>query len=72
MLLSSHTSNRFDLKEVQQSSVRGLIGVVPQDTCLFNDTLLHNIRYGRLDATMEEIEAAAEVSVQGTLDVDVV
>lgn len=32
-----------------------------QDTCLFNDTLLHNIRYGRLDATMAEVEAAAEV-----------
>ncbi len=35
--------------------------MVPQDTCLFNDTLLHNISYGRLGATMEEVEAAAEV-----------
>ena len=33
----------------------------PQDTCLFNDTLLHNIRYGNLKATMAEVEAAAEV-----------
>lgn len=32
-----------------------------QDTCLFNDTLLHNIRYGNLKATMAEVEAAAEV-----------
>lgn len=34
---------------------------IHQDTCLFNDTLLHNIRYGNLKATMAEVEAAAEV-----------
>jgi ATP-binding cassette subfamily B protein len=33
-----------------------------QDTCLFNDTILHNIKYGRLDATMEEVDAAVDVS----------
>ena len=39
--------------------MRDLIGVVPQDTVLFNDTIAHNIRYGKLDATEDEIEEAA-------------
>ena len=43
-------------------SVRDCIGIVPQDTSLFNDTLLHNVRYGRRSATMEEVEAAAEAA----------
>jgi len=51
-----------DIKEAQQKSVRNTIGVVPQDTVMFNETILHNIRYGKLDATMEEIEAAAEAA----------
>jgi ABC-type transport system involved in Fe-S cluster assembly fused permease/ATPase subunit len=52
----------FDIKNYTQKSIRGCIGIVPQDTVLFNDTVLHNIRYGRYDATMEEVEAAADAA----------
>ena len=38
------------------------IGIVPQDTVLFNDTILHNIKYGRVEATMEEVYAAADAA----------
>jgi ABC-type transport system involved in Fe-S cluster assembly fused permease/ATPase subunit len=48
-----------DLRDVTQESLRSAIGVVPQDTVLFNDTLRYNIAYGRPDASVEEIEAAA-------------
>ena len=48
-----------DLREVTQDSLRRAIGVVPQDTVLFNDTILYNIAYGRPGASREEIEAAA-------------
>ena len=48
-----------DLREVSQASLRAAIGVVPQDTVLFNDTLYYNIAYGRPDATRAEVEAAA-------------
>ena len=48
-----------DIRDVTQSSLRAAIGVVPQDTVLFNDTILYNIRYGRPDATDAEVEAAA-------------
>lgn len=51
-----------DIKMVTQESLRKNIGVVPQDTVLFNDTLMYNIRYGRVDATEEEIEAAAQAA----------
>jgi ABC-type transport system involved in Fe-S cluster assembly fused permease/ATPase subunit len=44
---------------VQQSSLRRAIGIVPQDSVLFNDTIGYNIGYGRDGATQEEIEAAA-------------
>jgi ATP-binding cassette subfamily B protein len=47
---------------VTQRSLRAAIGVVPQDTVLFNDTILYNIRYGRFDATDEEIFAAARLA----------
>jgi ATP-binding cassette, subfamily B, heavy metal transporter len=49
-----------DLREVTQDSLRRAIGVVPQDTVLFNDTILYNIAYGRPGATRAEIEAAAQ------------
>ncbi len=49
-----------DLKKVTQQSLRENIGIVSQDTFLFHDTIRENIRYGRLDATDEEIEAAAQ------------
>ena len=48
-----------DIKLCTQRSVRGLIGIVPQDTVLFNDTILYNIQYGRQGASREEVEAAA-------------
>lgn len=51
-----------DLRDVTQSSIHGSIGVVPQDTVLFNDTIYYNIAYGRPDATREEIEAAAKAA----------
>ncbi len=48
-----------DIREVQQTSLRNALGMVPQDTVLFNDTVRYNIRYGRWDATDAEVEAAA-------------
>lgn len=47
--------NGHDIKAATQQSVRRAIGVVPQDTVMFNDTVLHNVRYGRMDATMQEV-----------------
>ncbi|WCL49362.1 ABCB family ABC transporter ATP-binding protein/permease [Leptospira sp. GIMC2001] len=44
-----------DIRNISQSSLRKSIGIVPQDTVLFNTTILENIRYGRIDSTMEEI-----------------
>ena len=51
-----------DLRGVTQSSLRSAIGVVPQDTVLFNDTIFYNIKYGRADATDEEVYAAAKLA----------
>jgi ATP-binding cassette subfamily B protein len=51
-----------DIRDVQQSSLRAAIGIVPQDTVLFNDTIFYNIGYGRPDATREEVEAAAKLA----------
>ena len=48
-----------DIREVTQDSLRSAIGIVPQDTVLFNDTIYYNIAYGRPAATREEVEAAA-------------
>jgi ATP-binding cassette, subfamily B, heavy metal transporter len=49
-----------DIRDVTQSSLRNDIGMVPQDTVLFNDTVRYNIRYGRWDATDAEVEEAAK------------
>ncbi|CAI4220043.1 unnamed protein product [Parascedosporium putredinis] len=49
-----------DLRDVTLESLRKSIGVVPQDTPLFNDTIEHNIRYGKIDATHDEIIAVAQ------------
>ena len=51
-----------DLRDVQQTSVRNAIGIVPQDTVLFNDTIRYNIGYGRPEASNEEIERAAKLA----------
>ena len=51
-----------DLRALTQSSVRAAIGIVPQDTVLFNDTLYYNIQYGRPEADREEVEAAARAA----------
>ncbi|MGB3434121.1 ABCB family ABC transporter ATP-binding protein/permease [Achromobacter sp.] len=51
-----------DVREVTQASLRAAIGVVPQDTVLFNDTILYNIGYGRPGATESEIQAAARLA----------
>jgi ATP-binding cassette subfamily B protein len=48
-----------DIAEISQKSLRGAIGIVPQDTVLFNDTIGYNIGYGREGASQDEIEAAA-------------
>jgi ATP-binding cassette subfamily B protein len=54
-----------DVRSVTQQSLRAVIGMVPQDTVLFNDTIAYNIRYGRPSATEEEVSAAAEVAQIG-------
>ena len=51
-----------DIRNVTQTSLRAAIGMVPQDTVLFNDTIRYNIRYGCWDATDEEVEAAAQTA----------
>src|SRR3990170_2124503 len=51
-----------DIAEVTQKSLRAAIGMVPQDTVLFNDTIRYNIRYGRPDASDAEVEAAAKMA----------
>ena len=51
-----------DIKQVTQSSVRQAIGIVPQDTVLFNDTVEYNIAYGRPGATRAEVETAAKAA----------
>ena len=54
--------NDVPLRSIRQASLRRAIGIVPQDTVLFNDTLLYNIRYGRPDATDEEVVEAARAA----------
>jgi ATP-binding cassette subfamily B protein len=51
-----------NIRNVTQASLRQSIGMVPQDTVLFNDTIRYNIRYGRWDATDEEVEEAARMA----------
>lgn len=51
-----------DISKVTQDSLRKAIGMVPQDTVLFNDTIAYNIRYGRTDASEEEIRDAAKLA----------
>ncbi|AUX75756.1 ABCB family ABC transporter ATP-binding protein/permease [Sinorhizobium fredii] len=58
----SITVDGQDVREVTQKSLRTAIGMVPQDTVLFNDTIAYNIRYGRVAASDAEVEAAAEAA----------
>jgi ATP-binding cassette subfamily B protein len=51
-----------DLRDITQASLHAAIGVVPQDTVLFNDTVRYNIAYGRADASQAQIEAAARAA----------
>ena len=54
-----------DIQKITQKSLRAAIGMVPQDTVLFNDTLRYNIRYGRVEASEEEVMKAAEMAQIG-------
>ncbi len=56
------TINDQDIRHVTQRSLRAAIGVVPQDTVLFNDTVYYNIAYGRTAATAAEVEQAARIA----------
>lgn len=56
---SPQTLTLWSLSKVRQSSLRSYIGVVPQDTVLFNDTIGNNILYSHITASKEELERAA-------------
>ncbi|WP_092988485.1 ABC transporter ATP-binding protein/permease [Rhizobium sp. NFR03] len=62
----SITIDGQDVRSLTQKSLRAAIGMVPQDTVLFNDTIAYNIRYGRISASQAEVEAAAEIAQIGT------
>jgi ATP-binding cassette subfamily B protein len=51
-----------DIRDITQASLRAAMGVVPQDTVLFNDDIRYNIQYGRADATPEQVEEAARLA----------
>jgi ATP-binding cassette, subfamily B, heavy metal transporter len=54
--------NGIDIRDAQQTSVRNAIGIVPQDTVLFNDTIRYNIHYGRPDASDDDVVDAAKAA----------
>ncbi len=54
--------NGRDIRSLQQTSLRGAIGIVPQDTVLFNDSIYYNIQYGRPESTHEDVIAAARAA----------
>ena len=54
--------NQHDLRDLRQASVRTAIGIVPQDTVLFNESIYYNIHYGRPEATHDEVLAAAQAA----------
>lgn len=56
------TINGHDIKTISQDSLHKAIGIVPQDTVLFNNTLYYNIAYGRPDASREEVEAVIKLA----------
>ena len=54
-----------DIRDSTQASLRAAIGMVPQDTVLFNDTIAYNVRYGRVDASEDDVKKAAELAQIG-------
>lgn len=57
-----------NIRDIKLDSLRKKIGVVPQDTTLFNNTIYHNIKYGRLEATEEEVyDAARRAEIHDTI-----
>jgi ABC-type transport system involved in Fe-S cluster assembly fused permease/ATPase subunit len=54
--------NGHDLRQLQQTTLRAAIGIVPQDTVLFNDSIYYNVQYGRPDASRDEVIAAARAA----------
>jgi ATP-binding cassette subfamily B protein len=54
--------NGTDIRDLKQASLRGAIGIVPQDTVLFNDTILYNIHYGRPEASLADVVDAARAA----------
>ena len=61
--------NGVDVRSLKQKSLRGGIGVVPQNTFLFNDTLKNNIKYGRQDASDEEVlQVIKDAQLQAFVD----
>ena len=52
----------IDVRDLTQDSLRRHVGIVPQDTVLFNDSIAYNIRYGRVDASMEDVVTAAKAA----------
>jgi ABC-type transport system involved in Fe-S cluster assembly fused permease/ATPase subunit len=61
--------NGVDVRSLKQKSLRGNIGVVPQNTSLFNDTLKNNIKYGRQDASDEEVlQVIKDAQLQSFVD----
>jgi len=61
----SITIDGQNVRDVTQKSLRAAIGMVPQDTVLFNDTIAYNIRYGRIGASEEEVDQAADLAQIG-------
>jgi ATP-binding cassette, subfamily B, heavy metal transporter len=65
----SVTIDGQDIRHIQQKSLRDAIGIVPQDTVLFNDTIAYNVGYGRPDASQDEVEEAARLaSIDGFIE----
>ena len=62
----SVTIDGQDLRDITQESLRAAIGMVPQDTVLFNDSIGYNIEYGRPGATPEEVRSAAAMAPAST------
>ncbi|MQY52484.1 ABC transporter ATP-binding protein/permease [Rhodocyclus tenuis] len=54
--------NGIDLRQLRQESLRAAVGIVPQDTVLFNDSIFYNIQYGRPEASREQVLAAADAA----------